>query len=1331
MDATRESKLGLKAQESQALTIGRFHEVKASEVSPTVLARISFDLMVAAPGVGLFLWGWSLPAASELVSVVLTGPGIGSVELLDADYEPISRSDVAGAFRSAEELKPADENCGFAAFVPQREEGSLDELLVECRTSDGTQVSFYLAEVPAGEAAAGAFLRQAARFVFGRLDPDSLERLGRLWHPVVAGLVETWQSAGEEQLSVDHCTVLGGHWLLLMGSRPSPQLLASAKRFIVSSASGRFAALRWQVSGEWFIGVAEGVVAQGGDELYLIPVGEKGMRRPFRVEVERSLALPVFEARRLVEELFPPPSQPSVRVESRLPARAGAELRSQLHGLLGRTVHGWAAEPGSDAVASIDVLLDDTVVGTTLSNRRERSLGPDFGGRDHGFEWVLPRSAFDGATHRVRLTAGAERPTLAELTTGPGQFDARVEDFRGGIVYGWVLERVDPFAPARINVLIDDVELGEFECKERLAGELAIQLGHSCGFEIPVPIRFLDGRPHWFRAYVGKERVLRVELRAEVRGAVDRLNLQHITGWVAEFGPAGPRSVDIDLYIEGEKLDLAVARIHRPDIGAECGIQYDTSRFTGGLHSFELCLKLKGTDIAVAKTPLYYVRQDDEIRLLQGALSSLRSKPTLDREERWLRGLLPQLIAESRVRTVDHRVLHDATYADETAERVIVVIPVYGGFHQTRACIQSVLDSRTRNRTPHELLLVDDCGPDARIGPLLRSFATQAGVTLVPNERNLGFVKSVNRGLQRAVGHDVVLLNADTVVNGDWLDRLRAAASKRPMVASVTPFSNNATICSYPDFCKENELPHDTTLEELDEICKSVNSGDSIEIPTAVGFCMYMRAGAVAQVGVLDEKWGRGYGEENDWCLRARDLGWIHVLAADVFVEHEGNVSFGEEVKNAQLDQNLRALSVQYPEYEGDIQRFVLRDPIRTARNRVTVERLRRRLVKDRMKPVLFVTHGLGGGIKVHCDSMAKELLRDGVAAVQLGSEEDTWELSFYGLTATYESSEFAELERALTQLAPGFVHVHSDIGFDEPIWRLPKTLGCDLYFTVHDYLPICPRVNMMNAAHVYCGGPTDTAVCNVCIGSNGAYPLLVDRFEALGSDAARWREHYADLLGRARAVFVPDPDVKERLARFFPKLVTRVLPHPSRTGVPKVRLPLVPAKEPLRIAVIGAIGQHKGFELLLRCANDAALRQLPLGFHVFGHTCDDHNLAKNPTVQLSGRYLPEELPELLERSHCQVALFLSRWPETYSYTLTEALECGLYPVALDIGAPARRLRELGVGKVLPIEASAAEINDALVALGPLAPRELVLKEGRYESVLEDYYGLPKARSPG
>src|SRR5262249_39452413 len=143
---------------------------------------------------------------------------------------------------------------------------------------------------------------------------------------------------------------------------------------------------------------------------------------------------------------------------------------------------------------------------------------------------------------------------------------------------------------------------------------------------------------------------------------------------------------------------------------------------------------------------------------------------------------------------------------------------------------------------------------------------------------------------------DVVLLNSDTEVANDWLDRLHACAASDAKIATVTPFSNNATICSYPFHGWQGSVPGTLGLAELDRVFARANAGRVVDLPTAVGFCMYIRRPALDALGLFDaERYGRGYGEENDFCMRAAKVGWRNVLAGDVFVYHEGSVSFSVE----------------------------------------------------------------------------------------------------------------------------------------------------------------------------------------------------------------------------------------------------------------------------------------------------------------------------------------------------------------------------------------------------------------------------------------------------
>ena len=267
-----------------------------------------------------------------------------------------------------------------------------------------------------------------------------------------------------------------------------------------------------------------------------------------------------------------------------------------------------------------------------------------------------------------------------------------------------------------------------------------------------------------------------------------------------------------------------------------------------------------------------------------------------------------------------------------------VVIPVYRGHDQTRRCIESVLAAR--QSAPTNVVVIDDATPEPAIAAYLDEVARSGRLTLLRNAANLGFVRSVNRGMALNPGHDVVLLNSDTEVANDWLDRLRASAYREANIATVTPFSNNATICSYPFEGWDGRIPGTLGLAALDAIFARANAGKAVDIPTAVGFCMFIRRDCLERLGAFDaERFGRGYGEENDFCMRAGKAGWRNVLAADVFVFHEGAVSFSEE-RAALTHAAGHTLIAIHPEYPAKVHEFVRNDPAAPLRSAVDLARV-------------------------------------------------------------------------------------------------------------------------------------------------------------------------------------------------------------------------------------------------------------------------------------------------------------------------------------------------------------------------------------------------------
>lgn len=262
-----------------------------------------------------------------------------------------------------------------------------------------------------------------------------------------------------------------------------------------------------------------------------------------------------------------------------------------------------------------------------------------------------------------------------------------------------------------------------------------------------------------------------------------------------------------------------------------------------------------------------------------------------------------------------------------------VIVPVYRGLAATRRCLEGLIAGA--QRASFAIVAIDDASPEPGLATWLDELAAQGRIELLRNASNLGFVRTANRGLALHPDRDVVLLNSDAETANDWLDRLHACAYRERDVGTVTPFSNNATICSYPYEGWTDGMPGTLGLAELDRVFASVNAGRHADLPTAVGFCMYIRRACLDAVGAFDaEHFGRGYGEENDFCMRAAAAGWRSVLAADVFVFHEGAVSFSGE-RNALTTAATAALLERHPEYPRRIDEFHAADPLRPLRRAI------------------------------------------------------------------------------------------------------------------------------------------------------------------------------------------------------------------------------------------------------------------------------------------------------------------------------------------------------------------------------------------------------------
>ncbi|NET15639.1 MAG: glycosyltransferase [Okeania sp. SIO1H6] len=793
----------------------------------------------------------------------------------------------------------------------------------------------------------------------------------------------------------------------------------------------------------------------------------------------------------------------------------------------------------------------------------------------------------------------------------------------------------------------------------------------------------------------------------QIKGNIDVVNSTRIEGWIVDIN-SPHNSLELDVYVNGLKYQSIVANLQRDDVGEIFGFSklgFFVNLSEERLRGSEIVLTLKDSYLPILNTPIMAISQEAKthtISLLNQKVSGFDF--LTDGEKQWLtKVVFPNLKNFIRHQQKNEQQLFNAkTYHQLSLWRSVkqeaplnVIVPVYRNLKVTQQCLERVIQSQ-RNR-PYKITVINDCSPEPEIHTYLDELANSGQIKLIKHAKNEGFVRSVNNGMMSDTQSDVVLLNSDAYVTDYWLDYLREAVYKEERIATGTPFSNNATIFSYPINCQETEdIPKDLTLEELAQICRQVNQNVTIEVPSGHGFCLYIRRDALREVGYFDaETWGKGYGEEVDWCQRALDLGWRHIAATGVFIQHVGSQSFVGD-KTDLLNRSLKLIRKKYPEYDLVIQEFIKSDPFATARRNIDLERLKR----CGNSFILMINHNLGGGTETHLQDLVVLLESENIIGLVLKpyAESKDWvELTApkLDLLARYNlSNDGKTLIQDLQNLGVFHIHIHHTIGFSKNFLdKLLKELALNYDVTLHDYASICPRVSLSQAEGKYCQEPP-IQVCELCIEEHGAHNSLQKLYEEIDSMEI-WRSNSESLLKKARKIFVPSQDMATRMSKYFPELEFTLRYHPE------VRKTITlhsqnDDKSNIRIGLIGGISEIKGLNTLYNCASYAAKIKKDIEFIVIGKTANNSLFEKLSNVSIYGAYKPEELNELISKSKLDVAAFFSTWPETYCYTLSEALENGLYPFVFDIGAVGERVRKLGLGYLIEPDVNVASLVDAL-----------------------------------
>lgn len=782
---------------------------------------------------------------------------------------------------------------------------------------------------------------------------------------------------------------------------------------------------------------------------------------------------------------------------------------------------------------------------------------------------------------------------------------------------------------------------------------------------------------------------------------------------------------------------------------------------------------------------------------------------------------------------------------------VDIIVPIYNAYEDLCKCLTSIY--RNTSLVENRLILINDNSSDERVKPLLDK-QTKDNVIVLHNNKNKGFSENINIGMDQSESNDVILLNSDTVVTRGWLDKMVSCAYSNEVIGTVTPLSNNATLCSVPVFCEENELPENMTIDQVADIVERCSLEKYPRITVANGFCMLIKREVINTVGKFDaETFGRGYGEENDFCNRAEQMGYIHVMCDNTYIYHSGTKSFVSAEKMAFIAKHEGILNERYPEQMHSNECYCRDNPNGWIGYNVDVHLD----INNGKKNILYVLQSHFesddsiGGTQIHVKQLVNGL-KNKMNLFVAAREGSHLTLSVYvndrrhifrfwiGEKPGYPVIRNRELADAFANILEGFdidlVHVHHTMSTSLDIFAEANKRKIPVIYSVHDFYCVCPNQTLTNNNSESCIGRKNL-VCRECLNTARGVYEGIDFLE-------KWRMEYRRHLNCCRLIIAPSESVKRIINQYYPEIDGKimVIEHGIEKGVlsdeefeqadqmdqlkwkvlllkhdsgcyfiaveiaaevrpekvifratdksgKKMYLPsnfgtnqfftpsdnqfygFIPSdgladgkvcidvlirkedrffineekkyffdyssavdSKKLKVAFLGGINRDKGSEVIAELIQK---KQQNIEWYLFGGIGDEklYNLKKNNFIKTSF-YCAEDIGRHLKNHGIDIVCLPSKVPETFSYTLSEAVANGIPVIVTDIGALGERCALHNYGWIVTTDNTADEIFGILENI--IADRQIVEERKKHleiasvksvSQMVEEYEGQYKLQT--
>jgi len=428
----------------------------------------------------------------------------------------------------------------------------------------------------------------------------------------------------------------------------------------------------------------------------------------------------------------------------------------------------------------------------------------------------------------------------------------------------------------------------------------------------------------------------------------------------------------------------------------------------------------------------------------------------------------------------------------ETNKKIDVIIPWYGDKNIFKL-IPNILKSDYNHLS--KIFIINDDYPDKELSNQLEKFIKKIKdkkIIFINQFENKGFVGTVNHGFS-LIKNDCVILNSDVLTTKNLIKKILDVSESDQKIATITPLSNNATIFSVPKFLEKNE-DDDYTL--TGNICEKIYPQKTINVPTGHGFCMFIRKKYLDKYGIFDEKtFGKGFGEENDLCMRFAKHGLKNLALLNTYIIHLESQSFGNKQRINQIKNNYPKLLKKHPLYDQLVQKFIKQNPLKDIQNLVGYFQKNPNILNR--ENILIITHTnpykIIGGVEVETTTLIQHINNkypDKNVLLyffdQLKNQHSLFILENNIVIKKISFNKEINSENILSWIIKSFkinLTIIEHLMYHSLSYgKILKENKIKFVLFIHDFYFYCPNSDLINDKNIFCKYEHKNKICENCL---------------------------------------------------------------------------------------------------------------------------------------------------------------------------------------------------------------------------------------------------------